>query len=127
MRITIDFENFHVFGKNQTYVGITTDYLNFRVCGFFHTCVVFTTYLGPVEVFGKNHTCVEKSKHVCVFPNTGWCILYLHIYLTNILQIPNLSYISFISGAPSQYHNMGTRLKRALYLTCVGIPTHIKQ
>ena len=58
VRITIDFENFHVFGKNQTYVGISTGYLNFRVSVFFHTCVVFTTYLGPVEVFGKNHTCV---------------------------------------------------------------------
>ena len=94
---------------------------------FSHTCVVFTKYLRHVEVFGKNHTCVGKSKHVCVFPNTGWCILYLHMYLTNILQIPNLSYISFISGVPSQYHSMGTRLKRALYLTCVGKTTHIKQ
>ena len=120
-------QNFHVCGKNQTCVRITNDNLKYHVCGFSHTCVVFTKYLRHVEVFGKNHTCVGKSKHVCVFPNTGWCILYLHMYLTNILQIPNLSYISFISGVPSQYHSMGTRLKRALYLTCVGKTTHIKQ
>ena len=125
--ITTDFQNFHVCGKNQTCVGIANDYLNYRVCGFYHTCVDFTNYLRHVKVFGKNHTCVGKSKHVCVFPNTGWCILYLHRYLTNILQIPNLSYISFISGVPSQYYDMGARLKKALYLMCVGIPTHIKQ
>ena len=89
VKITKDFENFHVFGKNQTCVGITTDYLNFRVCGFIHTCVVFTTYLDLSK-------CLVKTTYVCVFPNTGWLFLYLYLYWTNIIKKSNILYISVI-------------------------------
>ena len=101
--------------------------MNFHVCGKNHTGVVSTKYLGHVKVFGKNHTCVWKSTHVCVFPNTGWYILYLYLYLTNIIEISYLLYISFISDAKTQNHDMATRTKWTLYFRCVGIPTHIKQ
>ena len=127
VEINTDFHNFHVCGKNQTCVGITNDYLNYHVCGFYHTCVDFTKYIRHVKVFGKNHTCVGKYKHVCVFQNTGWQILYLFQYLTNIIQISYLIYILFIQDVKTKFCNIGTIRKNALYFTCVGIPTHIKQ
>ena len=61
-----------------------------NLCGFYHTCVDFTKYLRHVQVFGKNHTCVGKYKHVCVFQNTGWFILYLLLYLIKSFEILNL-------------------------------------
>ena len=127
VEINTDFHNFHVCGKNQTCVEITNDYLNYHVCGFYHTCVDFTKYIRHVKVFGKNHTCVGKYKHVCVFQNTGWYILYLLLYLTKSFEILNLQHISLTSDPGSRYFQMGTRPKEPLYFTCVGIPTHIKQ
>ena len=101
--ITTDFQNFHMCGKNQTCVGIDNDHLNYHVCGFYHTCVDFTKYLRHVQVFGKNHTCVGKYKHVCVFQNTGWYILYLLLYLTKSFEILNLQHISLTSDPGSRY------------------------
>ena len=101
--------------------------MNFHVCGKNHTGVVSTKYLRPVKVFGKNHTRVWKSTHVCVFPNSGWYILYLYVYLTNIIKISYLLYISFISDAATQNLNMGIRTKWTLYFRCVVIPTHINK
>ena len=79
------------------------DYLNYHVCGFYHTCVDFTKYLRHVKVFGKNHTCVGRYKHVCVFQNTGWFILYLLLYLTKSFEILNLQHISLTSDPGSRY------------------------
>ena len=101
--ITTDFQNFHMCGKNQTCVGIDNDHLNYHVCGFYHTCVDFTKYLRHVKVFGKNHTCVGRYKHVCVFQNTGWFILYLLLYLTKSFEILNLQHISLTSDPGSRY------------------------
>ena len=103
VEINTAFHNFHVCGKNQTCVGTTNDYLNYHVCGFYHTCVDFTKYIRHVKVFGKNHTCVEKYKHVCVFQNTGWYILYLLLYLTKRFEIMNLQHISLTSDPGSRY------------------------
>ena len=125
VEITTDYQNFNVCGKNHTCLGITTDYMNFHVCGKNHTGVVSTKYTRPVKVFGKNHTCVWKSTHVCVFPNTGWYILYLYLYLTNIIEISYLLYISFISDAKTQNHDMATRTKLTLYFRCVGITSKV--
>ena len=98
-----------------------------QVFGKKHTCVVFTKHLDRSQVFGKNHTCVWKTKQACVFPNTGWYFLYLYLNLTNITQISYLIYILVIQDAQTQFCNIGKIRKTALYFTCVGIPTHIKQ
>ena len=61
MRITKDFENFHVFGKNQTCVGITTDYLNFSVCGFFR----FDTFIFLMygQTCGEDLPLIEQNNN----------------------------------------------------------------
>ena len=119
-----DFQNFHVCGKNQTCVGIANDYLNYHVCGFYHTCVDFTKYLRHVKVFGKNHTCVGRYKHVCVFQNTGWFILYLLLYLTKSFEILNLQHIiNFRPG--EQIFLDGNKAKRAIiFHMCGNSHTH---
>ena len=98
-----------------------------KVFGKNLTCVVLTKYLRLFQMCGKNHTCVWKTKPACVFPNTGWYFLYLILYLTNIIQISYLIYISFIQDAQTQFCGIGKIGKIALNFTCVGIPTHIKQ
>ena len=107
---------------------VFTKYLRpVQVFGKNHTCVVFTKHLRLFQMFGKNHTCVWKTKQACVFPNTGWYFLYLYLNLTNITQISYLIYILVIQDAQTQSCNIGKIRKTALYFTCVGIPTHIKQ
>ena len=116
-----------VFGKNHTCV-VSTKYIgHVQVFGKNHTCVVFTKHLRLFQMFGKNHACVWKTKQACVLPNTGWYFLYLYLNLTSITQISYLIYILVIQDAQTQFCNVGKIRKTALYFTCVGIPTHIKQ
>ena len=110
-----------------THVVFTKYIRHVQVFGKNHTCVVFTKHLRLFQMFGKNHTCVWKTKQACVFPNTGWYFLYLYLNLTNITQISHLIYILVIQDAQTQFCNIGKIRKTALYFTCVGIPTHIKQ